>query len=495
MRYPLFLKQNYSCSIFLIFTLSAYTAYDIGVSESELKCLSGIVGVAEVAEKVVATRDYNLLERMLKVVERKSKSKFDVQSCWKLLQMITRSRSKNALSSDRIAFVNRILTGLSSSLEPDDKVFGMILTTVEKFGHNNITTGISAILNDQTRLKKHNLSVFLRRVEFILTLNKRLGNGTSYLEKSISNLSSSNSRVLGITSDVVNTTIFSMINEYGWDKTKSVVEATLSFLHNKFSSATGMMNRILDRALLIWKLHEYPCDFIQTCLVDFVKDFVTTLNRSGHSTVSTSLLRGDKQKVFIKAICYTMTHATNDDQRNGLGKWAVRSQDVFSALLDVIPAQSTALGYNSDVLLRDILNKCLVQNSTSWYHDTMYPRREDGTRDPSFHIQRLLKDYPNLPRMMDGDGRITLHYAANQRAPYETIEHILNAYPEGASVRDPVTRLYPFMLAAGSQITNVHYVSASFSLLLSNPSLVMSGIREEVDTGDSRKRKRSASMG
>ena len=100
-----------------------------------------------------------------------------------------------------------------------------------------------------------------------------------------------------------------------------------------------------------------------------------------------------------------------------------------------------------------------------------------------------------------------MHYAAasisassaNQRASYDTIKHILNAYPEGSSIRDPVTRLYPFMLAVGAQNESRHSaansVSSSFSLLLANPSLVMSGIQEEVDTGDSRKRKRSASMG
>ena len=442
-----------------------------------------------------------MLERMLEVVER-NKSKFDVQSCQKLLQMLTRSRSKNALSSDRIVLVNKTLSGLSPSLEPDDELFNMILSAVEKFGHDNLTSSISAILNDKARLKDHSLRVFLRRVEFILALDKSLENGTSYLEKSISDFTSQASQI-GTSSNVLNTTIFSMITEHGWDKMASVVEATLSFLHRSFgmSITNQSISALLDRALLIWKLHEHSCDFLQTCLVNFAKDFVAALDRSG----SSGLLRGDKQKVFVKAICYTMTHVTNDNQRNIWGRWAINSPDVLSALLEAIPAQSTALGYNSEVLLRDILNKCLVQNSTSWYGRSN-PRREDGTIDPSLHVQRLLTDYPNLPRMMDDDGRVTLHYAAasrsdltaaNQRAPFDTIKHILNAYPEGASIRDPVTRLYPFMLAADAQ--NVYHaesnVSASFSLLLANPSLVMSGIQEEVDTGDSRKRKRSASMG
>ena len=438
---------------------------------------------------------------MLKVVERKEKSKFDLQSCQKLLHMLIRAKSKNSLSSDRIDLVKRILSGLSPSLEPDDELFNMILSAVEKFGHDNLTSSISAILNDKARLKDHSLRVFLRRVEFILALDKSLENGTSYLEKSISDFTSQASQI-GTSSNVLNTTIFSMITEHGWDKMASVVEATLSFLHRSFgmSITNQSISALLDRALLIWKLHEHSCDFLQTCLVNFAKDFVAALDRSG----SSGLLRGDKQKVFVKAICYTMTHARNDDQRISLGRWAINSPDVLSALLEAIPAQSTALGYNSEVLLRDILNKCLVQNSTSWYGRSN-PRREDGTANPSVHIQLVLEKHPNLPRMMDEDGRVTLHYAAasrsdltaNQRAPYDTIKHILDAYPEGASIRDPVTRLYPFMLAADAQnvYSTVSSVSASFSLLLANPSLVMSGIQEDVDTGDSRKRKRSASMG
>ena len=449
-----------------------------------------------------------MLERMLKVVERKSKSKFDVQSCRKLLLMLTRSRSKNALSSDRIVLVNKILSGLSSSLEPDDDLFNMVLFAVEKFGHDNLTSGISAMLNDQTRLKGLKLSAFLRRVGFILNLNKRLDNETSYLEKSISDLTSSQTSDIGVTSGVLNTRIFSMITEHGWGKMASVAEATLLFLHRSFgmSITNQSISALLDRALLIWKLHEHSCDFLQTCLVHFANDFSLGLKHGTNGVITNFLKNDDKQKIFVKAICYTMAHGTAADL-NYLGAWAMSTENIMSALLEAIPAQSTALGYNSEVLLRDILNKCLVQNSTSWYGSSN-PRREDGTLDPSLHIQRLLKDYPNLPRMMDDDRRITLHYAAasssasslNQRTPCDTVKHILKAYPEGASIRDPVTRLYPFMLAANTQATGAYHrsldnVSASFSLLLANPSLVMSGIQEEVDTGDSRKRKRSASMG
>ena len=76
------------CSLSSFFTdqpdttlISRNIAYDTTYSESELKCLTGSEGVAEVVDKVVSTRDYDMLERVLKVVEKKKKSKFDVRSC------------------------------------------------------------------------------------------------------------------------------------------------------------------------------------------------------------------------------------------------------------------------------------------------------------------------------------------------------------------------------------------------------------------------------
>ena len=92
--------------------------------------------------------------------------------------------------------------------------------------------------------------------------------------------------------------------------------------------------------------------------------------------------------------------------------------------------------------------------------------------------------------MVDEEGRITLHYAAAtntaqprvQRASHEIINHLMEANSDGVSLVDPVTGLYPFMLASGPNIT------ASFSLLLANPNLV--DCSAQTDVADSRKRKR-----
>ena len=437
---------------------------------------------------------------MLKVVEKKEKSKFDMRSCEKLLQMLVRSRSQNALSSDRVEFVNKILSGLSSSLEPDDELYNMILSIVDKFGHDNITIGISAVLDDRTRMKDHNVMFFLRRAQFILTLNKRLENDSDYLDKAINKLSSSSAKTIGNSSNI-NSTIFMMIEEHGWEEMARVVRAVLSFMHRTIDSEWGI-SILLNRADLISKLHDYPCDFLQSSLVDFAKDFSFGLVNGSEYSFTNRLKEDATQKIFVKAIHYFMAHGSDQltQGNHHLGSWAISSEDTLSTLLSAITTHSMELRYDAQVLLRDILNKCLVQCSTS-YSGWNNPLREDRTRDPSLHIQQILKDHPNLPRMVDGDGRITLHYAAAssssldnaERARPESIDHILKAYPEGASARDPVTGLYPFMLAAGNDTENS--VSTAYSLLLVNPSLVVGGIIQEDERTNSRKRKRSESMG
>jgi len=276
----------------------------------------------------------------------------------------------------------------------------------------------------------------------------------------------------------------------------------------KASYSNKAANALLDRCFLIWKLHDHPCAFLQTCLEDFAKDFAYSLSQHG---LGADKIQGEKQKIFVKAICYAMAHGAHSDMTS-IGGWAIVNRKTFSAVLEAIPAQSIELGFNTQDLLRDILNKCLVQRSTprgtytGWHNNSV--SNGSDFRDPSLHIQQILKEYPDLPRVVDNDGRITLHYAAHsrngsslgQRAPQETIECILKAYPDGASVIDPKTGLYPFMLAAGGNAQNISTdasassgnISASLSLLLANPSLVACGAPDDV-ANDSSKRKRSVS--
>ena len=63
---------------------------------------------------------------------------------------------------------------------------------------------------------------------------------------------------------------------------------------------------------------------------------------------------------------------------------------------------------------------------------------------------------------------------------------MLEANPEAASVSDPVSGLFPFQLAASNG-----NIGASFSLLLADPTLVLTGIQLGDTTEETRKRKRT----
>jgi hypothetical protein len=91
---------------------------------------------------------------------------------------------------------------------------------------------------------------------------------------------------------------------------------------------------------------------------------------------------------------------------------------------------------------------------------------------------------PSIVQTVDKDKRLPLHYAAGSAtASFDVIMEVLNACEGAASIRDPMTGLFPFQLAA----SNGNY-KASYTLLLANPNLVSSGIKVS-----DRKRKRSSS--
>ena len=79
-------------------------------------------------------------------------------------------------------------------------------------------------------------------------------------------------------------------------------------------------------------------------------------------------------------------------------------------------------------------------------------------------------------------------------APHDSVVELFEANPRGASVRDPVSGLFPFMLAASND-----NVAASYNLLLANPSLVISGIETkkgtDVAAGEARKNRKRETTG
>ena len=431
-----------------------------------------------------------MLERVLSVVDSKAKAEFDVSSCTKVLQMLNRSKSKNATSSERIEFVQKTLTGLDSS-EPDAELYDAIRAAACKFGYENVKAQVADLLGDADRRTELELHLFLLRCDFILKLSS--GHENSLLDTQCQHLPRFGAKKIE-DSSVINSTVDSLVSEHGWEAVATVVEATLRFMHSK-SRFNRTIPVLLDRASLLDKMSEHPFGFVQSCVVDFAKDFAECLY-SSNAIVSKMHLRGDKQQIFVKAICHVMEHGAEVDL-DKLGKWSLNDQDLFHLVLEVIAEQAISVGVQPTSLIHEMLNRCLVQNSRCSYGWSRH-MGADGKFPKSLHIRKIIADYPDMIRTPGEDGRLTLHCAvANKGTPFETTVEVFESYPQAASIRCPASGLYPFMLAASTGLDRYGcgkaMIGASFRLLLADPSLVAGGIPVD-DNAGSRKRKRSASL-
>ncbi len=451
------------------------SAYDSSFADIELKCLGGCKGVAEVTEKVVKTRDYSLLERLLAVVEAKKKSRFDVKSCQTLINMLTNSTRRNEQISNRFALVGRIFSGLSSSLEPDIQLYDALLAAIARFGHFHYV--ISKFLGDERRKGQHTLLIFLQRADFVLKLNERFENESGYVGKLVAYFTSFVADSYHPHSDEVVATISSLMSRHGWEAMGPIVQATLDFMHRK-SSSNRSTTTFCNRTVLLWEVLANRYDFMQVCLTHFAEDFSMYLVH-----VTKREMEGDNQLTLVKSLSYVMAHGNTDDHGR-LGKWAILSEELFTAFLAAVTSQSTRLEFETLRFLLDVLNKCLVHNSIAQIWAWSCLLNGNQTLPPSLHLRRILIEFPDLPILEDGDKRLTLHHASDSNtASYDNVMDVFEANPKAASVRDPVTNLYPFMLAGMHGNTD-----AAFTLLLANPTLVIGGNQAKVIT---RKRKRS----
>eukprot|EP00984_Skeletonema_dohrnii_P014955 scaffold6403_cov128-Skeletonema_dohrnii-CCMP3373.AAC.6 len=449
--------------------------------ETELKCLGGNEEVAEVCKKIVETRDYGLLDRLLPVVEAKEKSKFDVKSCQILLQMLIKSR-KNAAS--RVALASKILSGLTSSEEPDELLYDTIIDAVEKLGRDELGESIEALLNVASRKKNKSIDFFLKRMEFALKLNTRMVGGAdlNYLEAATNDLSRhANTYSSKVSSTAIVSKIMNMIATYNDKDLTNAVEACLNFFHR--GTAYQSLQTMMDRTHLLKQLlATNKFGSLQSSLVEFAADFARrTANFYRHDVKVT--LEGERKDMFIQAAAFLIEFGTQHDF-DRFGKWSIRYLDLFSDFINAV------LDTSGQELLRDILNKCLLQYSitdvdtsiSSW--TVRKPEEPDVLPTPSLHVKKVFELYPNVVQTVDKDKRLPLHYAADSStASFEVVMEVFKAYKDAASIRDPMTGLFPFQLAASND-----NVESSFSLLLANPNIVSSGINVS-----DRKRKRSSS--
>lgn len=92
--------------------------------------------------------------------------------------------------------------------------------------------------------------------------------------------------------------------------------------------------------------------------------------------------------------------------------------------------------------------------------DNSYMPTHAGNLIPKSVIQILLEANPRAAFIKDNFGRIPLHYAFESGvASSADVVLLLNAYPGGMRVQDPITKLYPFMLLV-TRVVNKNHVDS-----------------------------------
>jgi len=88
-------------------------------------------------------------------------------------------------------------------------------------------------------------------------------------------------------------------------------------------------------------------------------------------------------------------------------------------------------------------------------------------------IKRLIECNEESVKFKTKDGQLPLHLALAHNSPSEVTEFLLEAYPEAIQKPDPLTDLYPFMIAAQCNMRDgVETVSTIFKWLMMEPSVV-----------------------
>ncbi|EJK54632.1 hypothetical protein THAOC_25723 [Thalassiosira oceanica] len=455
-------------------------AYDSNYRDVEFECLKGEAGTSKIAASIVSFRDYGLFERLATMLESKHKCVLNTNSCQVLLEFLLRSRVARA---KRISFSTKVVAGLSLTNEPNANLYSTILTVCGKLGcAAQMASCISLLLQNSKRKKDRDLSVFLRRADFLLKFN-RLDSSSLSLQSLVINDMNSSKRTVDSTC-TINELIYALISTHGAHAVAAVVRETLSFLSRHHSSNISVV-AIMDRASLISKMNEeHSFAFLADSFNRFANEFSSMIRGMLVPSFAT-YLAGENKRLGLKAISWVLEHG-NDRAFDNLGKWIAGSENETRSLVTALSSESEASG----TLALSILNKCAVQQRSEGYGwSTTFEDalgRSPPSVPPSLHTRIFLAEFPGITSKRDSVGRVTLHYAVdNEETPFDTIHRVLESFPRAASILDPVTKLYPFMQAGMNS-----QVDATFSLLLENPSLV-TGVHCNQTTN---KRKRSPSM-
>lgn len=104
--------------------------------------------------------------------------------------------------------------------------------------------------------------------------------------------------------------------------------------------------------------------------------------------------------------------------------------------------------------------------------------------EPRSLIQYLVDQEPKAVQITDSDGRLPIHLGIKTNLNFaSSIKPLVDIYPLGLSTADPITRLYPFMLAA------VHEnLDTTFELLIANPVVCKKNSNDKMMEGTPNKK-------
>jgi hypothetical protein len=105
---------------------------------------------------------------------------------------------------------------------------------------------------------------------------------------------------------------------------------------------------------------------------------------------------------------------------------------------------------------------------------------ENPLNEPSV-IDMLLSAAPETAKIRDPSGRLPLHSAIGSgKGFYQGGQGLIAAYPAAMEIPDPITNLYPFMLAAtcGEGTKNA---STIFELMKLSPELMKMALTDDMD--------------
>ena len=443
-------------------------AYDES-SEFELMALGGKIAMEDAVDDVVCSWDASLLKRLVQAIQLKgSKCALPLSSCRTLLSTILgedEDSEEDRLVPDKkdmVSFVPTVLRNLCSEDEPDEDLYKLVLSAIEKLGWHNLVEPIATLMKKKAKLQTLKLPQFLSRVEFIFKAEANSSCTTdelrTFLDLSCYDFSQSpnykkHPRAANKSDSVATSVIYEKlegwVKERGWELMEGVAQVTFSACANIDEQQNndyqeelkGLMKRC-EALLRLYSGNPSGRTEIKKLLCDAASDIVRKIERPGKFHI---LASEEWMCMLLKRLLFRFGSQTIFDR---FGKCLVKDEGALLTVLKYLGDHPNQF-YQ---IHRDILNKCLVQHSINgeWKKEAA-----DEFRSSSLHIRRVLSSYPRIACEKDFVGRLPLHWSTDCDGPkVDNVTDIFNSNTKDCSVADPITGLFPFMLAAKQECTD-----------------------------------------